>query len=197
MTAGLGLTVGGQRPAAAAVTTVRGYACGFITNVGLFGGPQSRMGCEPQMSGHGSAPVGPTTLSPSVVLPSTGSPLITAHDPDGIRHVFGPATITGGRWTSELGTAPPSGPITVRTQGTTGAAGSVTSSADIVLDAGVPGSETPNDGPGGFGPFPVEGDSLHVECTATETSVTGSTRFVNASPVSEVEDRISVFQVGN
>ncbi|MCA1692741.1 MAG: hypothetical protein LC733_11290 [Actinobacteria bacterium] len=177
-----GLLIGiAQSPAAADVTSVRGYACGFITNVGLFGGPQSRMGCNPQISRHGSAPVGPTTLSPSVALPSTGSPEISAHDADGIRHVFGPATITGGRWTADLGTAPPSGPITVRTAGTIGAGGTVTASTDVTLDAGVPGSETPNDGPGGFGPFPVEGDSLHVECRATETSLTGSTTFVNAT----------------
>jgi hypothetical protein len=50
----------------------------------------------------------------------------------------------------------------------------VSTSADIVLNS--PPSSTD---PGGFGPAPVEGDELHVACTATANGPVGSTRFVN------------------
>ena len=176
-------------PAEAAVSTVIGSACGYYVNVGLFGGPQSRMGCEPQISRHGSAPVGASTLSPSVQLPPTGSASpITATDSDGAAAKYGPATIFGGIWPFEVATPPPSGPITVSTQGTTGANGSVTSSTDITLLAtpkpvacwGDPAGTTNCRAPGGFGPAPVWGDALHVECSASEGAVSGSTTFTNS-----------------
>src|SRR5205085_12681597 len=110
---------------------------------------------------------------------------ITATDPDGAKAQYGPAAILGGRWPEDVQADPPTGPISVSTQGTP-SGGTVTSSADIALNpAPIPvgcatGFDPPCSAPGGFGPFPVEGDSLHVECTATETSATGSTTFVNA-----------------
>src|SRR5919202_730023 len=30
------------------IVAVRGEACGYVTNVGLFGGAQAKLGCEPQ-----------------------------------------------------------------------------------------------------------------------------------------------------
>ncbi len=174
-TATLGLASVGQLPAEAAVNTVKGYACGYYTNVGLFGGPQAKLGCAPQL-GQPFAPATAATLSPSVELPPTGSATpITVTDPDGATGKYGPAVIFGGVWPPHVGSGPPSGPITVSTQGTTGVNGSVTASTDIRLN-----TPANADNPGGFGPMPVWGDSLHVECSATETSVSGSTSFTNS-----------------
>jgi hypothetical protein len=182
----LGLTSVGQRPAEAVVTSVKGYACGYYSNVGLFGGPQSRLGCPPQISRHSSAPATEATLSPAVELPPTGSATpITATDSNGAASKYGPAVIFGGLWPDDVASPQPSGPITVSTQGTTGPSGSVVSSADIGLHPTpipvecYPAGTTGCGAPGGFGPPPVWGDSLHVECRATESSVTGSTRFTN------------------
>lgn len=172
-TSGLALVAVGQLPAEAAVSTVKGYACGYYTNVGLFGGPQTRMGCPPNIVG--GAPISANSVSPAVELPPTGSATaITAQDADGAKAQYGPAVIFGGIWPEHVGAGPRSGPITVSTQGTP-AGGTVTASAEITLFS------PPNaDDPGGFGPMPVWGDSLRVECTATENSRTGSTTFVNA-----------------
>ncbi len=232
----------GQRPAAAAVTTVRGSACGYITNVGLFGGPQGLKGCgggtarnvangtttagSPTVTAAGgnflasdlngtvagagipagavivvvnsttsvdlsvnatatatgvalvvTRPLAATDVSysPFVNLPTTGSDdPITATDPDGAKAQYGPAVIFGGRWPASLPSAPPSGPIFASTKGTP-AGGTVTSYADIMLN------DPPTPAPGGFGPSPAEGDSLHVECSASQTATTGSTTFVNAT----------------
>ncbi|CAA9275684.1 MAG: RTX toxins and related Ca2+-binding proteins [uncultured Acidimicrobiales bacterium] len=161
-----------QRPAEAAPVSVKGSACGYRTNVGLFGGPQSVRGC-----GQTMPPGTAESASPSVALPADGSGSatpITASKPEGARAIYGPAYMFGGIWPAHLSSDPPSGPISVSTEGTP-SGGSVTSSAHIVR-------HTPPDPnwPGGFGPFPVEGDELHVSCTASETGVTGSTSLVNA-----------------
>jgi len=157
-----------QGTAFASVTAVRGSACGYWVNVGLAGGPQSLKGC-----GSGVATTDPS-YSPGPVLPSGGSATtITQTDPDGATAQYGPAVLFGGEWPAAAPSAPPSGPMTASTVGTpTG--GTVTSSADISL-------RNPPDplSPGGFGPFPVEGDSLHVTCTATATAVTASTTITN------------------
>lgn len=146
-------------PAAAQVTVVSGGAFGHYTKVSLFGGP--------------SSPVGPL---PDVRLPATGSTQpITGYEAAG-RAVYGPAHIFAGVWPADVAPAPPSGPITVSTRGTLGPNGSVTSSVDITL-------RTPPDpkSPGGWGPLPpTQGDELHSTCTASESGVTGSVRFVNA-----------------
>lgn len=164
--AGLCTFAGSSR---ADVTALTGRACGYFVNVGLFGGPQNLRGCDQ------SADAPATGSSPLVTLPTGGSATpITADDPDGATAQYGPARIFAGRWPAHVASAPPSGPISVSTVGTPGPNGSVTSTADIVL-------RTPAnpDSPGGFGPGPVEGDELHATCTARESSVTGSTRFVN------------------
>jgi hypothetical protein len=149
------------------VTTVKGDACGYFVNVGLFGGPQTLRGCGQPAGGPKAA------AAPSVSLDPAGSPTpITASNPDGAKAQYGPAVIFGGIWPPDVATTPPSGPMSVSTQGTPGD-GTVNSSADIVL-------RQPADpkSPGGFGPSPVEGDELHVSCTATKTGVTGTTHFV-------------------
>ncbi len=130
------------------------------------------VGCTPPSSGAPFNQPYSASESPSVTLPSTGSATpITQIDPDGARAVYGQAAIFGGIWPETSLLAPPSGPITVSTQGTTGPTGSATSSVDIVL------SNNPA-APGGIGSS-VEGEELHSTCTATETSLTGAARFVN------------------
>lgn len=112
---------------AVAVKTLTGRACGYFVNVGLFAGPQQLRGCGQP----GNAP--PTGTAPAVTLPPEGSATpITAADPDGAAAQYGPATIFGGIWPEDVASTPPSGPITVSTQGTR-AGQSVTSSADVVF----------------------------------------------------------------
>lgn len=149
--------------------TVRGSACGYSTNAGLFGGPQDRRGC-------GQKSADPATSGPSVSLPSSGSAgAITRIDEHGAKAMYGPAAVFAGRWPEAAPSAPPSGPISVSTQGTP-STGSVTSSTDIVL-------RSPPDplSPGGIGPGPVEADEVHSRCTADRNGVTGSASFVNGS----------------
>jgi len=159
-----------QRPAAAAITAVKGSACGFYVNVGLFGGPQARRGC-----GAGLLTTSPG-YSPEVALPADGSgsaTVISGTDLDGAYAQYGPARIFAGLWPLDVAVAPPSGPITVTTVGTP-AGGSVTSTAMIELrDPPDPAS------PGGFGPGPVEGDKLRTVCTADGATVTGTTEITN------------------
>ena len=166
--------------AAAPVTAVRGSACGYTVSVGLFAGPPQQRGCGQQAGS-------PTTAaSPSVTLPPAGAAApVTASDPDGAAAQYGPAVIMGGRWPDNVAAAPPSGPIAVSTEGSP-ASGKVTSSARIGLHpTPVPagcyaGAAPPCSSPGGFGPSPVEGDELHVTCTASPDGVTGSATFKNA-----------------
>ncbi|MDQ6839750.1 MAG: hypothetical protein M3137_15845, partial [Actinomycetota bacterium] len=154
----------------AAITAVKGEACGYFVNISLFGGPQNTSGCGQPASAS------PAGVSPSVQLPQGGSASpVAGNNPTGAKAQYGPAVIFGGIWPKAVGSAPPSGPISVSTKGTPGAK-SVTSSADIVL-------RSPADpaSPGGFGPPPVEGDELHVSCTASDKAVTGSTTFVHGT----------------
>src|SRR5215467_13509995 len=53
------------------VTAVKGYACGYQTKVGLFGGPQATLGCAPQQ-GTAQVTANAASLSPSVTLPQPG-----------------------------------------------------------------------------------------------------------------------------
>lgn len=152
-------TFGFTGSSAADISEVSGSAFGHYTNVSLFGGPSSAKG-----------------PAPTVTLPANGAdPALIAKEASA-KAVYGPATIFGGKWPADQDIAPPSGPITVTTKGTTGSGGFVTSTVDIVL------RNPPNPAsPGGFGPtVPSEGDELHSTCTASEAGVTGSVRFVNA-----------------
>jgi hypothetical protein len=157
--------------AGAEVTEVSGEAYGHFTNVSLFGGPV--------------VPVGP---APRVVLPPEGAdPALSAVEPSG-QAVYGPAKLFGGIVPDGVAVAPGSGPIEVRTKGTTGPGASVTSTVDLGLHPepvpvtcdGDPPGTTNCRAAGGFGPLPVtQGDEVHSTCTADEKGVTGSTRFVN------------------
>src|SRR3954452_6741053 len=118
------LTAIAPLPAHADVTAVRGNACSYFVNVGLFGGPQMLRGC-----GSGAVPTD-VSFSPEVTLPAGGSDTpITQTDADGARALYGPAVIHGGIWPADVATATASGPQSASTQGTIGAGGSVTSSA--------------------------------------------------------------------
>ena len=154
-----GLTV---QPATADVTAVTGSACGYFSSVSLFGGPATLRGCGQPAD----APA--TNASPSVTLPATGSATpITATDSDGATAEYGPAKIFSGKYPPDPNApAPPSGPITVSTQGTLGANGSVTSSVSITL-------------PRGVGPGPVVADGVSSTCTASESGRSASTTITN------------------
>ena len=115
----------------AEVSEVGGGAFGYSAKVSLFGGPAASRG-----------------PAPSVSLPASGSASpVTASDPSGAV-TFGPATIFE------------SGALRVSTQGTTGADGSVESSATVTGKA---------DGPG-----PVLYGEVASTCTAKESGVTAS-----------------------
>jgi hypothetical protein len=178
----VGLLVGlTQRPAAAAVTAVKGSACGYFSRVALPGSFLALRGCGQP----GSAPA--TAASPNVTLPAGGSATpITATDANGAKATYDGTTFFGGQWSPDLYFAPASGPLAASTQGTP-ASGTVSSSVDITLSpTPLPvrcSYDEPADAncesPGGFGPLPVEGDELHVDCSATEAGVTGTTEMVN------------------
>ncbi|HJV08997.1 MAG TPA: hypothetical protein VJ653_04925, partial [Acidimicrobiales bacterium] len=168
-----GVTVG---PAGAAVTAVRGSAYGYQTNVGLFGGPPSirGFGQTPCTAPNTPAGCGPdTAASPSVSLPATGGNL-TQTDDNGAEGEYGPATIFGGKWPDAAPAAPPSGPITVGCNGTTGATGSVTCNTAVTLY-----NPSPAAAPGGVGPGPIVADEARSTCTASESGKSGSATFVN------------------
>ena len=162
------IAVVASTPASAVVSSVTGSACGYYVNVGLFGGPPTLRGCGQAANAPAEA------ASPSVSLPASGSTSpVTATDPDGARGQYGPAVIFGGIWPDTVSSAPPSGPITVQTQGAP-SSGAVTSSTAIVLrDPPDPNS------PGGIGPGPLIADEAHSTCTATEAGLTASATFVN------------------
>ncbi|HJV09647.1 MAG TPA: hypothetical protein VJ653_08190, partial [Acidimicrobiales bacterium] len=137
--------------------SVSGGACGYFTSVGLFGGPAMLRGCG-QPSG---APA--TGAAPSVTLPAGGSATaVTGSDPDGATAEYGPAKIFSGMYPSDdpNAVAPPSGPISVSTQGVPG--GTVTSSAEVGT-------------PRGVGPGPVIANAVRSTCTASASGVSGTT----------------------
>lgn len=97
---------------------VSGSACGYFSDVGLFGGPPERRGC-----GQTTPPGDDRSASPSVALPPEGSATaVTAEDTDGALAQYGPAILFAG-----------SGPMKVSTKGKK----SITSSASVKgIDAG-------------------------------------------------------------
>jgi len=154
---------------AAAANSIRGEACAYYANVGLFGGPQNLRGC-------GQTAGGPGSESPGAKLQPNGSNSPqAASKPAGAKAQYGPAAIFAGLWPATVSSPPPSGPMSVRAEGTP-AAGTVTASADIVL-------RTPADpnSPGGVGPGPFEAGEVHSTCTANESGVSGSATFVNGN----------------
>ena len=95
VTVGVGVAPGG-------VSDVGGGAYGYLTDVGLFGGPRSTKG-----------------PAPTVSLPPVGGD-VSASDPDGATASYGPARIFENH-----------GPLDVHTQGSPGPSGFATSSADV------------------------------------------------------------------
>jgi hypothetical protein len=75
----------GVTPAQAAVS--RGYACGYWSNVSLFGGPYGSQGCPPQSSGYATA----NSLSPAATW-EYGVPK-TVTDNNGAKATYGPAVM--------------------------------------------------------------------------------------------------------
>ena len=205
------VAVAAKPAAADPVTTVKAEACVFEMNVGLFGGPQELQGCgEAERLPSPSPAPGNTDVSysPHVALPADGSGgSMSASDGDGAKGIRGPATIHGGTWPCEAqgvdengdgvagncaSNTPASGPSEAEVGGSP-AAGTVTATADIGLHpTPIPVSCYSGWGPnppstsgcistGGFGPFPVSGDTMHVECSANGSAVSGSTTFTNAT----------------
>jgi ELWxxDGT repeat protein len=164
----------------AGVQSVGGGACGYYTNISLFGGAPERRGC-------GQTADIPAGTSPSVSLPAAGSAPITATKPEGAMGLYGPAAIFSGQWPEDAAVPSNSGPLTVSTQGATGEGGSATSSADVTLfDTpvpvrcyGDPPGTTNCGGPGGIGPGPVTADEAHSSCVADESGLFASASFVN------------------
>lgn len=145
------LVVAGGTPAYASVSAVSGTAFGYYANVGLFGGPQ-------EVRGYGQTvdpPDDEVSSSPSVELPSGGGD-VSDTDPDGAIGAYGPANIFESH-----------GSMDVHTVGATGATGSATSTASV-------DDIQPND------PFqaPAPG-GVDSTCTATESSLSGSTTITN------------------
>jgi len=177
----------GSQPAVADVTTVTGSACAYFANVSLFGGPAMRRGCGQPAD----APA--NNLAPAVVLPPSGGSPVVADDADGAFAQYGPAFLFSGQYPNAANDptgnapAPPSGPLHVSTQGTTGPNGAVMSTASVA--PGTQGTADPNQ-PRGVGPGPIIADAVSSTCAATETnpatgakSVTGSTTITNGTLV--------------
>jgi uncharacterized protein YegP (UPF0339 family) len=127
-----------------------GGACGYYTDISLFGGPAERRGC-----GQTVPPGNPGSASPVVALPPEGSgAAIVAADENGALAQYGPAVLFGGRAAPGSMGGPPSGPMAVSTKGTT----SVTSSSSVQ----------------NVGAGPVSAASLRSTCTASKTGAKGS-----------------------
>ena len=138
--------------AGAPAPTASGGACGYYTNVSLFGGPASVRGC-----GQTAPPGDVRSASPSVTLPVGGSTTaVTSTDVDGALAQYGPAVLFGGRPPSDpSAAAPASGPITVSTKGKR----TVTSTASVKNM--------------GAGPFTAS--SVRATCTAKKSGVVAAT----------------------
>lgn len=138
---------------------ISGSACGYYSNVGLFGGPEELRGC-----GQTVPPGDGSSASPSVTLPPEGSGTpVTAEDGDGALARYGPAVLFGGKSLND-----PSGPIKVSTKGKK----SVTSSASV-KDLGT-------------GPFTAT--SIRTVCSASQTAgATGSTTIAGGVLVTRTD----------
>ena len=153
---------GGPEKRAGAAGNAGGGACGYYSNVGLFGSPQERRGC-----GQTTPPGDARRASHSVEPPAGGSTTtVTDADNDSAAAVYGPAVIFGGKSVS-TGVSAPSGPIQVSTKGTT----SVTSSASVKKV--------------GTGPFTSE--LVKSTCSASKSGVKASTTITKGQVVTAVD----------
>jgi hypothetical protein len=143
--------------------TPAGGACGYYSNVGLFGGPPERRGC-----GQTIPPGNAGSASPSVELPAAGSvAAVVATDENGALAQYGPAVILCGKPPKGTSGNPPTGPIVVSTKGKT----SVTSSASVKnVDAG-----------------PFTAGSVKSTCTASKSGVKASAALTNGVVVTAAD----------
>ncbi|HWH34649.1 MAG TPA: hypothetical protein VNT56_04945 [Acidimicrobiales bacterium] len=165
----LGVSGLAQLPVSADVTSVTGSAIGYQVAVSLGGGPTNVRGFNqvactspgPPATPPGCVPADQAAAaeSPAVTLPPGGSATpITEVDADGASAGVGPAQLFE------------SSRMEVSTQGTTGAGGSVSSSARV---------EFPLPLEDQVDPFNAE--SVETSCTASESDVSASTTLTNAS----------------
>ncbi|MGH9278932.1 MAG: hypothetical protein ACRD12_12615, partial [Acidimicrobiales bacterium] len=171
--------------------SVRGLAFNYFVNVGLFGGPATRLGYGQVPPGSAQAPANANTDSPSVECPSGGGDPAPATDAQGARAAYGPAIIFGGIWPDANNVAPPSGPLSSDVNCQLGAAGFVTASTDIAKNPDgttwtLSGGGTEG-WPGGVGPDPFHADTVHSECRADESGNTGSVRITNGQVVTSTD----------
>ncbi len=190
-----------ESPSEAVVLEVSGSATAYLSDVSLFGGPSTQRGpagtpgCDPTKPAPGPNSTQMEGCSPTVVLPSGGSATpLTATDADGARGIYGPAVLFGGQWPDPEPAGPPSGPMTVGTQGSTGPTGSVSSSAAIALAPPgstwtIPGTTTVEPWPGGVGPGPIIADGVRSTCRATDAGAVGSTTMTNAIVVTSTDSQ--------
>lgn len=154
---------GATKKAIAPARQPGGGACGFYTNVGLFGGPPSLRGC-----GQTAPPGSADSASPSVELPPDGSPTTVAvNDADGAIAQYGPAVVFGGKSPAGGDTIPRSGAMSVSTKGTS----TVTSSASVKNIAA--------------GPFAA--DSVKTTASASKAGAKGSTTVSKGMVVTAVD----------
>lgn len=135
------LAVVGPRPAAADVAAVTGSAYGYRAfNISLFGGAQPEQGPAPRVN---------------LAADASNSPQAATAPSASVQ--YGPAVLFE------------SGAIEVRSEGRTGAGGSVTSSASAT----------------GLGPGPFTAASTRSTCTASESAVTGSVTIADGRLVTK------------
>jgi len=140
---------------AVAAGTPTGGACGYYSNVGLFGGAPTRRGC-----GQTIPPGTTKSASPSVTLPAGGSAtVLSATDSNGALAAYGPSTVFSGKDTDPNVPIPPSGRLKVTTIGTT----KVKSTASVL----------------NVGPTTFTADAVSSQCTATATAHTWSSTITN------------------
>ncbi len=165
--AGMLLAWASQHPVGADVSGVTASAFGYSANVGFNDEP-------PTVRGFGQT-IPPGTLqsaSPSVDCPATGATdPVAVTDPDGALATYGTRAVFSGQWPADATAPPPSGPLTVSCQGTTGPTGSASSAADVY----------------NVGPGPFIADEVHSTCTATETGVTGTTTIIGGVLVTSTD----------
>lgn len=154
-------------PASADVSGVMASAFGYRTNVGFNSEP-------PTARGYGQT-IPPGTLesaSPSVECPAGGTaePLVVT-DADGAIAWYGSVALFSGMQPPEAVEPPPSGPLTVDCEGTTGPTGSASSYAGVI----------------DVGPRPFTADEVHSTCSATETGVTGTTTILGGTLVTSTD----------
>ncbi len=159
---GTGVLAGVAGPSSAQVASVVGGATDHFAEVSLFGGtpvrwgPAGTPGCGPDQPVPGPAGSPREGCSISVTLPAAGGSESVA-DPDRSAVVrYGPAVFYS------------RGAATVTTQGTTGTAGSVTSSAEI-QNVNASGREV------------FTAASMSSTCSASETGITASTTITGGT----------------